>query len=161
MKFQFHRLNCFWMLVPILGWNLALTPHLAQTRPVSDAGVSQFVLAAEWALRIGAFAWALFLPLRWNRRPGRAGLLVYSLGVLVYFASWLPLILLPESHWGTSAAGLLAPAYTPLIWRSGIALVGGSRGYAVLSLLFVVVHVYHHILAYGFLTTTWATAVVL
>jgi len=160
MKFKFHRLNCFWLLVPILGWNLALTPHLARARPVSDAGVSQFVLAAEWALRIAIFAWPLFLSLRWDRRPGRAGLLVYGLGVLVYFASWLPLIFLPESPWSTSAVGLLAPAYTPLIWLSGIALVGGSRGYAALSLLFVVVHVYHHILAHGLLNVAWATAVV-
>jgi hypothetical protein len=43
----------------------------------------------------------------------------------------------------------LAPAYTPLIWLAGIALVGGSWPYALLSLLFVGVHVYHNILAHG------------
>ena len=43
----------------------------------------------------------------------------------------------------------MAPAYTPLIWLAGIALVGGSWPYALLSLLFVGVHVYHNILAHG------------
>jgi hypothetical protein len=38
---------------------------------------------------------------------------------------------------------------TPLIWLAGIALVGASWPYALLSLLFVGVHVYHSILAHG------------
>ena len=73
---------------------------------------------------------------------------MYALGVLVYFASWLPLIYSSAAAWSKSAAGLLAPAYTPLIWLAGIALVGGSRPYALASLLFVGLHVYHNILAH-------------
>jgi hypothetical protein len=145
-------LNCFWLLIPAFVWNIALASRLAQAGSATDAGVPQPVLAAEWALRIAVLAWPLFLPLRWDRQPGRTGLVVYCLGMLVYFASWLPLIFLPESNWSESAAGLLAPAYTPLIWLSGIALVGGSWPYAGLSVLFVVVHVYHNILAYGLIT---------
>ena len=71
------------------------------------------------------------------------------MGLVIYYASWLPLIYLPETAWSTTAAGLLAPAYTPLIWLAGIALVGGSWLYGALSLLFVVVHVYHNVLAHG------------
>jgi hypothetical protein len=71
--------------------------------------------------------------------------------VLIYFASWLPLIYARETAWSKSAAGLLAPAYTPLIWLAGIALVGGSWPYALASLLFVGLHVYHHILAHHLL----------
>ena len=61
----------------------------------------------------------------------------------------VPRIYRPEAAWSRSAAGLLAPAYTPLIWRAGIALVGASWPYALLSLLFVGVHVYHNILTHG------------
>ena len=56
---------------------------------------------------------------------------MYALGVLVYFASWLPLIYASDAAWSKSAAGLLAPAYTPLICLTGIALIGGSRPYAL------------------------------
>ena len=103
------------------------------------------------ALRVAVFLWPLLLPLRWRDQQSRAGLAVYALGLLIYCAAWLPLIYLPEAAWSQSAAGLLAPAYTPLIWLAGIALIGGSWPYALLSLLFVGVHVYHNILAHSLL----------
>ena len=90
------------------------------------------------------------LPLRWQAQQGRAGLALFLLGLLVYCAAWLPLLYLPETPWSRSSVGLLAPAYTPLLWLFGIALVGGSWPYALLSLLFVAVHVYHNVLAHGF-----------
>lgn len=46
---------------------------------------------------------------------------MYALGVLVYSASWLPLIYASDAAWSNGAAGLLAPAYTLLIWLTGIA----------------------------------------
>jgi len=98
------------------------------------------------------FVWPLLLPLGWQDRRSRAGLALYGLGLLIYFASWLPLIYRPEAAWSTSAAGLLAPAYTPLIWLAGIAVVGGSWPYALLSWLFVGTHVYHNILAHHLLS---------
>ena len=72
-----------------------------------------------------------------------------ALGNLVYFASWLPLIYRPEAAWSRSAAGPLAPAYTPQIWLADIALAGASRPYGLLALQFVGVHVYHNVLAHG------------
>jgi hypothetical protein len=57
--------------------------------------------------------------------------------MIIYFASWLLLIVRPDAAWSRSAAGLLAPAYTPLIWLAGIALVGGSWPYELPSLRFV------------------------
>ena len=86
------------------------------------------------------------LPLSWQDQRSRAGLAL-SLGILVYFASWLPLISRPDAAWSRRSAGLLAPARTT--WLAGIALVGASWPYALLSLLFVGVHVHHNILAHG------------
>ena len=142
-------LNCFWLLLPVFVWNGALTSRLPQAGFQSDAGVPQPILMAEWLLRIAVFVWPLFLPLRWHSRQNRVGLILYGVGLVIYCTSWLPLIYLPEAAWSTSAAGLLAPAYTPLIWLAGIALVGGSWPYGALSLLFVVAHLYHNVLAHG------------
>jgi hypothetical protein len=146
---KLQLLNCFWLLIPIFVWNAIFASRLSQEGFKSDAGVPKPVLAAEQVLRIAVFIGPLFLPLRWQDPRSQAGLLLFSEGLLIYFASWLLLIYRPESTWSTSAAGLLAPAYTPLIWLAGIALVGGSWPYALLSLLFVGVHVYHNILAHG------------
>jgi hypothetical protein len=146
---RLQLLNCFWLLIPIFVWNAVFTSRLPQEGFKSDAGVPKRVLVAEQVLRAAVFIGPLFLPLRWGDTSSQAGLILYAQGILIYFASWLLLIYRPETAWSKSAAGLLAPAYTPLIWLAGIALVGGSWPYALLSLLFVGVHIYHNILAHG------------
>lgn len=146
---KLQLLNCFWLLLPIFAWNAIFASRLPQIGFKSDAGVPRPVLVAEHVLRIAVFIWPLFLPLRWQDPEGRTGLALFLLGVLGYFAAWLPLLYLPDTPWSRSAAGLLAPAYTPLLWLCGIALVGRSWPYAVLALLFVGVHVYHNVLAHG------------
>jgi hypothetical protein len=149
---RLQLLNCFWLLLPVFVWNAAFASRLSQAGFKSDAGVPRSVLAAEQMLRLVVFLWPLTLPLRWQDPQSRAGLVLYGMGLLIYFASWLPLIYDSETAWSKSAAGLLAPAYTPLIWLTGIALVGGSWPYALLSALFVGVHVYHNILAHRLLS---------
>jgi hypothetical protein len=146
---RLHLVSCFWLLIPIFVWNAVFTSRLPQPGFKSDAGVPRRVLVAEQVLRIVVFIWPLFLPLRWGDPLSRAGLILFVEGLLLYFASWLPLIYRAETAWSRSAAGLLAPACTPLLWLAGIALVGGSWPYALLSLLFVGVHLYHNILAHG------------
>jgi hypothetical protein len=41
-----------------------------------------------------------------------------------YLASWTALMVSPRSQWSTSVFGFMAPAYTPILWLGGIALVG-------------------------------------
>ncbi len=137
------------LLLPVFAWNAIFASRLPQSGFKSDAGVPRVILVTEQVLRIAVFLWPLFLPLRWQDRQSRAGLALFLLGLLIYFVSWLPLLYLPDTPWSRSAAGLLAPAYTPLLWLIGMALVGGSWPYALLSLLFVAVHVYHNVLAHG------------
>jgi hypothetical protein len=146
---RLQLLNCLWLLLPVFTWNAIFAPRLPQAGFKSDAGVPRPILATEQALRIAIFLWPLLLPLRWQDQQSRAGLILYFMGLFVYFASWLPLLYRPEAAWSKSPGGLLAPAFTPLLWLIGIALVGGSWPYALLSVLFVAVHVYHNVLAHG------------
>ena len=148
---RLQLLNCFWLLLPIFAWNAIFASRLPQVGFKSDVGVPHTILVAEQVLRIAVFVWPLLLPMSWQDPRSRAGLALYGLGVLIYFVSWLPLLYLPDAPWSRSAAGLLAPAYTPLLWLGGIALIGGSWPYALLSVLFVAVHAYHNVLAHGLL----------
>jgi hypothetical protein len=143
--------NCLWLLLPVFAWNAIFASRLPQAGFKSDAGVPRTILVAEQVLRIAVFVWPLLLPISRQDPRSRVGLALYGLGLLFYFVSWLPLIYRPEAAWSESAAGLLAPAYTPLLWLVGIALTGGSWPYALLSVLFVAVHVYHNVLAHGLL----------
>jgi hypothetical protein len=73
----------------------------------------------------------------------KTGLAVYIIGTLIYFASWLPLIWMPDSAWSQSAAGLLAPRLTPLLSFLGITLIGHSAAYAVFAVIFIALHTWH------------------
>ena len=147
MQFRLAWLNGFLLILPLLAWNLALGPRLSDPRVTSDAHSPGWLLIAENVTRIVVFALPLLLPLPrgadWQSALPRAGLVVYLLGTLAYFASWLPLLLAPGSAWSNSAPGLLAPRLTPFLSFLGIALVGASWPYGVLSAVFIFFHTWH------------------
>jgi hypothetical protein len=104
-------LNCLWPLLPVFAWNTLFAPRVPQP-----------ILLAKNLPRIAAFVWPLLLPLSWQDQQSRAGLALCGLGLLIYCVSWLPLLYRPETDRSRSAAGLPAPAYTPLLWLLGITL---------------------------------------
>ena len=82
----------------------------------------------------------------------KRGLLFYLAGVAIYFLSWVLLLFFPENLWSVSLLGFLAPAYTPLIWLIGIALLGEKFYfparykpiyYITPSVLFLIFHCAH------------------
>lgn len=98
------------------------------------------------------------MPLNLAAPASKPALLVYGVGTLVYFASWLALILFPASSWSASALGFTAPAYTPLLWLIGIALLGRHLFwgtfyrwwmYLALALAFLAAHVSHTAMVYA------------
>jgi hypothetical protein len=136
-------LNCLWLLIPILAWNAVLTSKMAHPAFEFDGAVHPWILWGENLLRIAVMIFPLFMPLRWDTAKSKLGIAVYLIGVLVYFASWIPLMVAPESAWSNSLLGFLAPAYTPLLWLVGIYLIGGWWPYLLLSVMFVGIHVIH------------------
>lgn len=155
-----YVLTCGLLLVPILAWNVALARRLPPA--IADPGIWGAIprpLAwAENAVRIVVFAMPFFMPLQVASRRQRWGLALLVVGTGVYFASWIALIAWPQSAWANSAAGFLAPAYTPVPWLAGVALLGqefswGGRYrpwmYAVPSALFLAVHLAHATLVHA------------
>lgn len=136
-------LNCFWLLVPILLWNAIFTPKLTQDGFQADDHVPSWILIAENVLRMLVFFLPLLLPLQWSDGWGKAGLAIYLVGTLIYFTSWLPLVYVADAPWSTSALGILAPFFTPLIVFMGLGLVGQSWLYLGVSALFIAVHSWH------------------
>jgi hypothetical protein len=157
---QRYLSSCGWLLVPAMVWNVALTEHLPPAFSHTEfwRGIPAPLAVAENGLRVVVFALPFFMPLDLAAPTARRALLVYTAGMLVYFASWLALILSPASAWSTSALGFTAPAYTPFVWLLGIALLGRElfRGafyrwwmYLVLSLAFLTTHVLHAAMVYA------------
>lgn len=143
--------NRFWLLLPLLLLNAALTPLLpAGYQPEGfsrdiPAGLS----AAENGLRLLVSAAPLLMPL-----PGRTlrpVLGLYGAGVLLYAAAWWAVIAAPDSLWSTSLIGFTAPAWTSVIWLAGLGLGSTLRGmpryrpwmYLSAAVLFTVLHTVH------------------
>jgi hypothetical protein len=145
LKIELRLLNCLWLMIPLLAWNIVLGPKLSDSRITSDAHSPQWLLIGENVLRIFVFALPLLFPLALKNTWSKIGLGVYILGTLVYFASWLPLLWAPGSAWSSSTLGLLAPRLTPLLVFWGIALVGQSWPYGLLAAAFVGLHTWHGI----------------
>ncbi|HRC87494.1 MAG TPA: hypothetical protein PK413_17995 [Thermoanaerobaculia bacterium] len=151
---QHYAFSCGLLLVPASLWNLALTRRLppAFSQAGTEREIPALLVFAENALRFGVFALPFFMPLEVSAPASRRALLLYAVGTLVYFASWLPLIGFPASSWSRSALGFLAPAYTPFLWLLGIALLGQKLFwsaayrwwmYLVLALAFLAAHITH------------------
>lgn len=137
--------NCFWLILPLLAWNILFGAKITQEQITSDAHSPAWLLGAENVFRLTTFMLPLLLPINWDASLGKIGLLVYLLGILVYFASWIPLMFAPHSIWSQGIPGLFAPRLTPLIWLAGIALVANSWGYGLLAALFIFFHTWHGI----------------
>ena len=147
MKLELTWLNCLWLILPLLAWNLVLGPYIKQDAITSDAHSPKWLLMAENVVRVLVFALPVLIPLPeradWQSALPRAGLIVYVLGTLVYFACWLPLLVAPASVWSNSPAGLLAPRLTPYLPFLGIALLGGSWLYGGIAAVFICLHTWH------------------
>ena len=121
-----YVMSCGVLTVPILVWNLALTrflpPALASDEFSRD--IPTLVTHGENTLRAVVMVLPFLMPLEVATRGQRRGVRLFVVGTIVYFLSWVPLMIVPQSSWSTSWVGFVAPAYTPLLWLAGLGLIG-------------------------------------
>lgn len=147
-----HPLNtCFTLLSPVLVWNVLFAARLPALYANEEA-VPAWLQWVEHGTRLLAFGGTCFLPIvheRWLqesswrtalREHQSTQLWVLFATTALYFASWLPLLVAPDCDWSVSAAGVLAPGYTPLLFLLGLAWIGRSWPYVAVSVLFVATH---------------------
>ncbi|HEX2995015.1 MAG TPA: hypothetical protein VHP14_09325 [Anaerolineales bacterium] len=145
MQFKLAWLNCFWLVVPLLIWNLVYGPKITDPRITSDAHSPNWLLIAENMTRIIVFALPLLLALQFKEPLNKTGWVIYIVGTLIYFASWLPFLFASGSAWSNSMLGLLAPRLTPFLCFLGIALIGDAWSYGILAAVFIFLHTWHGI----------------
>jgi len=119
--------NGFWLLVPVFVWNAVFMAKLppAFSGAVFWREIPAYIALPENLLRIAAFALPCVTVIG-GFSTHRPGYFFFGLGLVVYFSSWLGLICFPQKTWSRSAVGFMAPAYTPCLWLSGIALITDS-----------------------------------
>lgn len=146
--------NCFLLMIPVILWNVILADKLppAFRSEVFWDQIPAWLTYGENGSRMLIFALTGLMPLSFSNRFQENGYYVYLAGLLFYFSSWLGLICCPTSAWSTSLPGFMAPAYTPLIWLTGLSLIGRSFSFhlpfrrwwfPLTALLFTSLHCLH------------------
>ena len=128
--FRAYVCNCFWFLVPILVFNVMFARHLpaAYQSNIFWRDIPRSISVPENVLRVLAMVVPAVLPVVPAGASTRTvGAALYLVGLVLYFASWSVLMSAPHSAWSRSAIGFMAPAWTPVIWFVGIALLGDER----------------------------------
>jgi hypothetical protein len=154
-----YAANCLWLLVPMMLLNVVLWPRLPKPyqSDVFWKDIPAWIRAGENATRTVLFILPVLMPFRLGTPTERVGLVLYVVGGLVYFLSWMVQIRYPESSWSASAWGFMAPGYTPLIWLTGIGLIGDKLFlpvpyspimYIALTIAFLAFHNLHVLIVY-------------
>ncbi len=112
---------------------------------------------SENILRIIVFIMLLIMSISFDTKLQKADLIIYLVGVILYFLSWVVQIYYPETMWSKSIFGFMAPAYITIIWFIGIGLVGTTSFFKIpymsfiyisISTLFVLFHSLHAYIVY-------------
>jgi len=154
-----YSLNCFLLTLPIMVWNIVLTNKLPKDfqSEIFWKDIPVFLTYGENISRTVVFMLTLLMPLSISTITQKKGLFLYVGGTILYFASWLGLIYFPNSGWSNNVFGFMAPAYTPLLWLTGVGLIGNSfyfnlpyrRWFFILtSFIFLIFHNFHTITIY-------------
>ncbi len=95
----------------------------------------------EWGFRIGSFMYPALLPIDASSSSFTPGLILYSAGLALYCASWIPFLMHPVPSWARTPIIEFAPAYLPILWLCGISMMTGSWAHGGVSALFITLHV--------------------
>jgi hypothetical protein len=162
MNFQIIKkyfFNCFLLTIPILLWDYIFTDNLPKAfQPeIFWKDIPSSITYGENISRLLMFVFISFMPLKIITNKQKNGLILYVVGVLLYFVAWLILMYFPNTTWSNSVLGLLAPAYTPLVWLVGIGFIGNALFfkipykrwlYFLVVIIFLIFHNWHTYLIY-------------
>jgi len=138
-------LNGFWLfLIPLLINVFYSKLPMDRFFPKKPSKILKIL---EMISRILALGCSILLLIQFQENPKfKLGLIIYITGLVIYFGSWIILIIIQEEtianlHPVLRTALLFAPAYTPLIWLIGMALICDALWFAIPASVFVLFHV--------------------
>jgi hypothetical protein len=154
-----YLLNGFLLLIPVILWNIIFIKSLpkAYAKDFFWKDIPPVVGTVENILRAFVFVFPLFMQLSLETKAQKIGWVLYSLGLLLYFLSWLMQMHFPGTPWSDSMFGFMAPAYTTILWLIGIGLISSRLTvnipynpliYICIAILFVLFHSTHAYIVY-------------
>lgn len=149
---EFCLLNCFYLVLPVLIWNFIFASKLNQDIFKLEIEYNKYLYITEDVLRYLSFILPILLPIKITQSWQELGIVIYLIGIIIYFISWLPVLLMPENNFTNNKIVLFAPFVTPIVFFTGIALLGDSLIFFIISILFVGIHLINGFMKYKLLT---------
>jgi hypothetical protein len=138
-NFGLSLVNNGLFILPPLLWNIAFASRTPSYYSSGSAPIA--LLIAENILRAITLVSPFAIPIQTNHHLFYPGLTVYSIGLAMYFSSWLLLMYFPDSAISKKVITRLLPAFTPLVWLIGIGLMSQApSSFSVLSTAFIGTH---------------------
>lgn len=145
--------NGFLLLIPVFVINIVLYKKLPEFfKPAQWDSIPKYVPIAENIFRYLSFLLPMIMIIGISSLRQKLGFVVYLIGLLIYFSSWLLQIKFKEDKYNRSLILRSAPAYTPIIWLIGIGLmcektylasVNLSPAYFFIVVIFTFIHTWH------------------
>ena len=150
-----YKNNCFWFFMPVIVFNIIFTKYLPEfyLRKINHP-----VVTMETIARIVTIVFSVIMAIRMDNKIGKIGLVVYIIGVLVYFCSYFVVIKITAVSFHNNYIVLLAPYWTSVLWLIGIGLVGNKlfinmpyhySAYIIVSIVFAIIHSIHGYICYN------------
>lgn len=154
LKIKKYFINCFLLLIPVFLWNIIFVDALPKsyTPEIFWKDIPKTLSYSENILRIIVLAMPVIMIFSLKTRVQKIGFVIYLIGIILYFLSWIIMIVYPRSNWSQSMIGFVSPACTTIVWFVGIGLIGNkaffrtfylSVIYISIALIFVVLHSLH------------------
>jgi hypothetical protein len=116
------------------------------------------IVTIETVVRIMTIAFSVIMVIKLDNNIGKVGLVVYIIGVLIYFCSYFIVIKVPAISFHNNLIVLLAPYWTSVLWLISIGLLGNKlfinihyhyTAYIILSIVFAIIHSIHGYICYN------------
>jgi hypothetical protein len=145
-----YFLNCFLLLIPIFIWNIIFIDALPRSYSpeIFWKDIPKTISYSENILRIIVFIMPAIMIFSLKTRMQKIGFIIYLIGIILYFLSWIGMIAYPESSWSQSMIGFISLACTTIVWFVGIGLIGNKAFFKILYL--PVIYIFIALLFVGF-----------
>jgi hypothetical protein len=141
--------------MPVIIFNIIFTKYLPK---YYLKNIKHPIVAIETVARIITIAFSIIMAINLDNKIGKIGLIVYIIGILIYFCSYFFVIKVPAVSFHNNLILLLAPYWTSALWLIGIGLLGNKlflnipyhyTAYIIISIIFAIIHSIHGYICYN------------
>jgi hypothetical protein len=141
--------------MPVIIFNIIFTKYLPEFYLKT---IKHPIVTIETIARIITIMVSVIMEIKLDNKIGKIGLIIYIIGILIYFGSYFMIIRVPAISFNNNIIILLTPYWTSIFWLVGIGLLGNKlyinipyhyTAYILISIVFTIIHSIHGYMCYN------------